>query len=301
MVNEHQCDLCHSSEYTVVHDLRGSRYINGPVVRCNFCGLVYRLVSLSREELSAYYEREEYGDQTYLKEHQGEYKKNIPRSEIGVYARVLTLLERHKPTKGKLLDGGCARGILLDMARKQGWDVLGIEVSPFLAESARNNFGLDVLTSTIEEAVLPENTFDAAILWDVIEHPLSPAAMIRKMNSLIKPGGTLVIFTQNNNSLMVRLGELMGRIGISTFLYHLYDNYHLFFFTEKTLRKCLGDSGFQVLESRFFPADISKRSMDISRLQGIIFFGIRFVNAIAALVRKHYRMAIIAQKKQGQY
>lgn len=290
------CDLCGSSDFKVFHDLRQSRFIPGPIVRCESCGLVFRLVSFSRAELSAYYETEEYGNSSYLKQHQKDYELLLPKRELEVYQKVLSLLEGLKPEKGKLLDGGCARGVLLNIARKRGWDVMGVEVSPSMAQFARDNFGLQVITSTIEEASLPEESFDAVVLWDVIEHPLSPRAMIRKTHTLLKPGGILVLFTQNNDSFLVRLGELFGKIGLTSFLYHLYDNYHLFFFTGRTLNGYFEKCGFHPLKTHFFPADVSKRAGDISRLRSLILLGIRVANMIAALIHKQYRIAVFGQK-----
>ena len=156
-----KCDNCGSTESTVIYDLDNPRFIPGPVVKCKDCGLTYRLVSLTEDELAHYYQKEEYGEESYLKEYGKDYLRHLSQSELNVYYDVLDLLEEQAPAKGRLLEVGCAGGVLLDMARKRGWEVMGVEVSPSMAESARKNFEIEVITGTVESAALPGQQFDA--------------------------------------------------------------------------------------------------------------------------------------------
>jgi SAM-dependent methyltransferase len=50
----------------------------------------------------------------------------------------LQQLERHAPERGRLLDVGCSAGSFLMAARRRGWDVTGIDVSPGATAYARS-------------------------------------------------------------------------------------------------------------------------------------------------------------------
>src|SRR5258705_4680976 len=49
-----------------------------------------------------------------------------------------------------LLEVGCAQGHFLDAARRRGWEVFGVELSPIAAAAARRKFGLRVEEGTLD-------------------------------------------------------------------------------------------------------------------------------------------------------
>ena len=53
-------------------------------------------------------------------------------------------IKRYIAKPGKLLDVGCCNGRLLLIARKDGWEVGGIELFSFLADSIKKTTGIDV-------------------------------------------------------------------------------------------------------------------------------------------------------------
>ena len=293
-----KCDNCGCTESTTMYDLENPRFIPGPIVKCNGCGLIYRSVSLSEDELAHYYQREEYGEDSYLKEYGKDYLRHLPQSELNVYYDVLDLLEEQAPAKGRLLEVGCAGGVLLDMARKRGWEVMGVEVSPSMAESARKNFNIEVVTGTIESASLPGQQFDAIVLWDVIEHFLSPAKVVKRVNGLLKKNGIAVLFTQDNDSFLVWLGNRFAQIGVRNFLYHLFDNFHLSFYNVRTLTDLLERHSCRVVKIKHYPAEISKRGWSDISFGIIIQLGTKLATVIARILRKQYRMVFLAKKEE---
>ena len=298
MKREIKCDNCGNDTYAAVYKLQNVRFIPGPIVKCPNCGLKYRLISLSEEELAQYYQKEEYGEESYLRDYGKEYVHYLPKSEIATYQDVLRLLEKHGTPKGSLLEIGCASGIFLDMAQKRGWTVMGVEVSPSLAEMARANFGINVITSQMENADLPGNYFDAVVMWDVIEHFMAPSEIIKMVRNNLKSNGIIVIFTQDNNSLLVTLGDFFARIGIKNFLYHLFDNYHLFFYTPRTLQFLLEQNHYEIMGTKHYPAEVAKRTWSDISIGFFIRLGTSLANGIAHLMGKDYRMVMIARKME---
>ena len=84
--------------------------------------------------------------------------------------RLLDLIARHVPA-GRLLDVGCGHGLLLDEARRRGYEVTGIELSTGAAEYAREVLELDVLEEPLEgfAAEQPDGAFQVVVLADVLD------------------------------------------------------------------------------------------------------------------------------------
>ncbi len=80
----------------------------------------------------------------------------------------------------RLLEVGCGHGRHIELFRKRGLDVIGLESEADLVESARqrlNNRHL-VQTGQPEELPFEDNTFDTVILTRVLNRCLSPDAVL---------------------------------------------------------------------------------------------------------------------------
>ncbi|MCP3958808.1 MAG: class I SAM-dependent methyltransferase [bacterium] len=106
---------------------------------------------------------------------------------------------------GALLDVGCAVGFFLDEARRAGWRVTGVEVSPWAAEQARERTGADVHASLDAVLEATDEPVDAVTFFQVLEHLPHPARTLARARDLLKPGGRVVIETWDRDSLVARL------------------------------------------------------------------------------------------------
>lgn len=157
----------------------------------------------------------------------------------------LDKLERHAPRRGRLLDVGCSAGSFLVAARRRGWDVRGMDVSPAAVLHARTTHALDVAVSTLEETTLPQRSFDVVTVFECIEHMLDPRAAMQAAAGLLREGGLLVITTPNIDGFVPRmtywlLGRTLGAWEHPTPPHHLYQ------FSRRTLTALLEDLGFRV-------------------------------------------------------
>jgi len=116
------------------------------------------------------------------------------------------ILDRIGPPESaaKLLEVGCAEGHFLDAARRRGWDVCGIELSPIAAEVARSKFGLRVLEGHLDAQGLESSSCSVVVLLDVIEHLRDPARTVRTAARVLRPGGWIVIKTPDIGSAHAR-------------------------------------------------------------------------------------------------
>ena len=101
---------------------------------------------------------------------------------------------------GKLLDVGCGTGGFLNVMRKEGWEVLGLEPDEEARELARKLYRLTVFEAS-QLNQLPAGSFDAITLWHVLEHVHDLHPYIEQLKGLLKPTGKLFIAVPNYQSL----------------------------------------------------------------------------------------------------
>jgi SAM-dependent methyltransferase len=165
---------------------------HGDLFRCRECGTVQQPSLPAGGELHELYRSME--DDAYLDEEQG--RRATSR-------RLLDLIGRYVPA-GRLLEVGCGHGLLLDEARRRGYEVRGVELSASAAAYARDVLELDVREEPLE-AVQPGEGFAAIVMADVIEHLDDPLEALDRCRDLLAPGGVLCVVTPDPSSLTARL------------------------------------------------------------------------------------------------
>jgi 2-polyprenyl-3-methyl-5-hydroxy-6-metoxy-1,4-benzoquinol methylase len=154
------------------------------------------------------------------------------------YAKVLDFLEPFE--KGNLMEVGSYAGVFLNDSRLRGWNVLGIEPMDFPRIYAERNFGINVLPDPFEDSEIEPESQDVICSFHVIEHIYEPEVFLRKVNSILKKGGILILETPTYDSLMFKILKHRER--------SIRCNGHLFFFTRKTLRQFMEKYGFVIIK-----------------------------------------------------
>lgn len=145
------------------------------------------------------------------------------------------------PPGARVLDVGCATGFFLDLVARRGAEPYGVEVSPYAARVAAARFPGRIVCGELAGAGYPAEMFHAVFLSDVVEHVLDPAALLREVFRVLRPGGCVVVTTPDAESPGARL---LGR-----HWYHLKEE-HLVYFTRRALRYALARAGFRALRFR---------------------------------------------------
>jgi 2-polyprenyl-3-methyl-5-hydroxy-6-metoxy-1,4-benzoquinol methylase len=148
----------------------------------------------SLDNLGKYYESEDYishtDNQRSLFEKLYHFIKNI------AIKNKLNLINSHQPNKGRILDIGAGTGDFLSVAKKDGWQTIGVEPST-KAKSIAINKGVSFVELTTE---LENNSFDVISMWHVLEHVPDLDKQIKELKRLLKPTGTLIIAVPNFKS-----------------------------------------------------------------------------------------------------
>lgn len=105
------------------------------------------------------------------------------------------------PREEILLDYGCADGELtMRFAERAGASkVLGVEVHERLAAAAAGR-GIEVVAPVDGRLPIDDGSVGAATANQLIEHLADTDAFVREMRRVLRPGGTLVVSTNNLSS-----------------------------------------------------------------------------------------------------
>lgn len=210
------------------------------VHRCRGCGLLFLNPRPADDELDAIY------PPTY-------HAFAFTDAEFGFVGRVRRRLEARRLLSlfgtlgpgGRVLDVGCGDGFHLKLLREfgdPGWALEGVDPSPRAVERAAAA-GLTVHCGTLQAVPLREASYDVVLLVMTVEHVGDPPAVLARIRELLKPGGRLVVVTDNARSLDARL---FGR--------RYWGGYHFprhwYLFDKPTLRRLGESAGLRVRSLR---------------------------------------------------
>jgi SAM-dependent methyltransferase len=145
---------------------------------------------------------------------------------------------------GAVLDVGCGRGLFLDVMRRGGWSVRGVEFCKDSAICAAEAYGIEVVHGDSAGWGFLENSFDVITINHVLEHMKDPEETIRACRRLLRDAGLMVVAVPDISSLQGQIGR--GR------WFHLDIPYHLNHFTEAGLRTLIERHSLRVIAVRRF-------------------------------------------------
>ncbi|HEX8067348.1 MAG TPA: methyltransferase domain-containing protein [Thermoleophilaceae bacterium] len=211
---------------------------HGDLYGCVECGTVQQPSLPAADELAGLYR--DMSDDAYLAEEPG--RRATAR-------RLLDMVGRHAPA-GRLLDVGCGHGLLLDEARRRGYEVEGVELSRTAAAYARDVLGLTVHETPLERVEPDGEGFAAIVMADLLEHVEDPVAAIRRATALLRPGGVVCVVTPDPSSLTARAAGARWWALLPA---------HTCLIPRLTLRELLGAEGLVVSDDVSFVRTFSAR------------------------------------------
>jgi len=144
--------------------------------------------------------------------------------------------------QGSVLDVGCGNGYYMNILKRKGFDVHGIEPSEGMINKAKEIFGdVDIRRGWAEDMikVFKDEKFDNVIIIDVLEHIDDDNLILKHMNKLLRKGGVLAIAVPAYPSLFCKRDEMYGH-------YRRYNKTDLKHKVEK--------AGFKIIQTRYWSA-----------------------------------------------
>jgi 2-polyprenyl-3-methyl-5-hydroxy-6-metoxy-1,4-benzoquinol methylase len=139
--------------------------------------------------------------------------------------------------RGRVLDIGCGYGFFRVALRDAGFEQEGLEISAFARALAESSYGLTTHLGDLEDhwRSWPQR-FDAATMFDFIEHVAEPDEVMRQVASIVTPGGFVGIKTPN---IDCPEAEVFGPH------YHSLKREHLGLFSPRSLDALAQRTGFE--------------------------------------------------------
>ena len=167
-----------------------------------------------------------------------------------LWPHVFDILGNECPEEGRVLDLGCGNGALTAALDAQGYDVIGVDPSEEGIQQARNAHPeLEVHVGSAYDDLRAEyGTFSAVVSLEVVEHVYYPRKYARCVYDLIESGGVAILSTPYHGYLKNLALALTGKM--DEHFTALWTHGHIKFWSRKTLRTLLEETGFQDLHFR---------------------------------------------------
>jgi 2-polyprenyl-3-methyl-5-hydroxy-6-metoxy-1,4-benzoquinol methylase len=235
----------------IVKGNRGADFIakKHRVVICENCGLVFLNPQHSEEDYDRFYSNQPTSpvkSADYIKQNYNNIKKLTDLRDF-----ILANADRSAISGlPKLLDIGCGHGAFLYCFKDSGFELFGLEPGEGAAKFAREELGLKIYESMLDDNSLPSEEFDIITALALIEHVNDPLDALKKIRRLLRPGGYLFLTTPDFKTMVLRRG-------ISNFFKFV----HTFYFTETTLGSLMEQAGFKVLKSWTKPPSLKHSTL----------------------------------------
>jgi 2-polyprenyl-6-hydroxyphenyl methylase/3-demethylubiquinone-9 3-methyltransferase len=150
----------------------------------------------------------------------------------------------------RVLEAGCGAGGLVAALADDGHEAVGMDVSEAAVRLAGERHPAHTfIRHSVEEVPWPTKaeSFDAVVAFEVIEHLLRPRRLLAGANTALAPGGHVALTTPYHG-LLKNLA-----LAAAAFDRHFaVEGDHIRFFSDRALRRLLGETGFEVERLRHF-------------------------------------------------
>lgn len=259
------CNFCQKDQSGFLFRATDRQYQSVPtdvwcdVVKCKKCGLIYLNPRVKEEYIGEFYPESEYYTQIQIAEN-GRMKRfknelfctiaqlyfGYPSSRMTWKSKLCgTAVFRVFPFRyrrllpyipqGKLLDFGFGNGDYLCRMQDLGWECWGIERDMKSIEHMKK-WKISAYSDLWNPEIQP-NYFDWVTAYHSIEHVYDPAAVLKRIYEILKPGGRVFIGVPNFDSFAGRFfGPFWDNLGVPI---------HPYIFTSNSITYILNKIGFK--------------------------------------------------------
>lgn len=147
-----------------------------------------------------------------------------------------------KGKKLKIIDIGCGEGHFLNLAKREGFEVIGIDFNLKAIEVAKEKFGIEkVYPFTLEEFIenFPYERFDVVCAFQLIEHLEDPIDFVFKLKKILNNGGFFIFSLPSDKRISVILKRREGWD---------YPPHHLTRWNNRSIKFLADKTGFEIIK-----------------------------------------------------
>jgi len=168
---------------------------------CPDCGHGFR-TRIPKEIMAKYYEKK-YWEHDKSRQVIMEVKPS-PEWDFWLNSRLqllesFGLLDHSNPGAVRILEFGCAEGMLLYALKQRGYQVMGNEIGA-VADEASKELGIEISRLPIEEFSKSGEKFDLIMSFHVLEHLRDPREVMKNLSEMLSPGGFLLMHVPVNDA-----------------------------------------------------------------------------------------------------
>ena len=232
-----------------------------PVLGCPACAL--RFLGALPEDISVFYDEDYYvrspipGTAPAVSGYE-DYERSFSPSS---FRWLTSLISGALGGTGRLFDLGAATGTFLEMARYEGFDVHGVELTEEGSAAAREK-GLDVRTGMFDADDWPPGSFDVVTALEVLEHVTDLRETLVGLGRLLAPDGLLVFFVPNVTD------EIIQRYGDDALDFNKSFD-HTLFFNPRALERIFAET-FGEDALTLFTANVEQWGQQVSSALGFV-------------------------------
>jgi 2-polyprenyl-3-methyl-5-hydroxy-6-metoxy-1,4-benzoquinol methylase len=217
--------------------------------------------------------------------------------DLSLFEQIARRAER-EPEPHSLIDVGCGNGNLLRyLAGRLGpkTALAGIDLS---ANKSTENIEFiqgDVLSAPLDQQ------FSIVVSLATIEHISDVRSFTRRLQSLVKPNGLVIVMTINDDSLLYWTARLLNRVGVRIAFDRLYSRHHLHHFSRSSLSRLLASEGLKPEAVILHNAPLAAIDVPASSPPGVavLRLGLAVLNGLGRLSRKSYLQTVICRREQA--
>lgn len=112
----------------------------------------------------------------------------------GKTAIAKALIRRYFGNGKKILDVGCGTGFFSKSLALSGYEVTSVDGSELALEYCKKRGLKNLILSDACKLPFPDNSFDAVVALDILEHIKDDGVAVKEWTRVLKPGGIMLIF-----------------------------------------------------------------------------------------------------------
>tara|TARA_B100000767_G_scaffold31147_2_gene26747 strand:- start:3344 stop:4240 length:897 start_codon:yes stop_codon:yes gene_type:complete len=211
-------------------DCTTDSYLKPKIYKCKKCTLKFSEIAVEISSSNIENKYKDIIDHIYINEIP--YKKKY-------FNKLFKKISRYLDDKKTVLEIGSYYGVLGNIIKNDVKSYSGLELSLHGSNYAKEKYNLQIFNESVEEHVKKDIKYDIIIMSDVIEHFSDPFKIIKLINEMLNPDGLLIFTTYNIDSFYAKI---TGKN------YHWILPYHLFYFSNKTLKNICLENNIEIFK-----------------------------------------------------